>query len=87
MSTFEVLNPYPNPCVNNVTVPILMNETGTVEVNLYTEAGQLVHDPYSISLEKGLQVFTIDITGLVKGSYVVKVVYDRESKLTRFVKY
>lgn len=69
-NSFDKLDIYPNPAINNVNINISLKEEKTVQVELYDMSGRtLFSDEYSNIRDKEASV---DLSNLSAGTYILK---------------
>lgn len=85
-TTFQVLSVYPNPTFDKLTIPIFIPETNSLSIILYDLLGQKKQDVYSGNINKGLQLQTVDFTGIAKGIYLLKFEYGGTVIVKKFIK-
>jgi PKD repeat protein len=84
-STFEVLEPYPVPAGDILTLPMLIPATNNLDVTVYNSRGQSLGFVFSGTVAEGLQLITVNLIGVEKGIYSFVVVYDGQRVVKRFV--
>jgi PKD repeat protein len=75
VSEFKVLELYPNPVADVMTIPIVAPEAGNINITLYDAQGQLIHTVYSGIALKGLQLIALETHDLNAGLYSIKIEY------------
>jgi hypothetical protein len=75
VSEFKVLELYPNPVADVMTIPIVAPEAGNVTITLYNAQGQLIHTVYSGVVLKGLELISLETHDLNAGLYSIKIEY------------
>jgi PKD repeat protein len=75
VSEFKVLEIYPNPVADMVTIPVVAPEAGNVNITLYDAQGQLIRTVYSGIALKGLQLIALETHDLNSGLYSCKIEY------------
>jgi hypothetical protein len=68
----SAMNIFPTLATNNITIHVSAPKAGTTEVVIYDAAGHMVSHN-SKSLNNGFNQFSVDITGLSKGTYFVQM--------------
>lgn len=64
---------YPNPASSQTTIQIKMPKRGKAEINLFSLSGQKIQTIHTGRMKKGENEFSIDLTQLETGVYLVKV--------------
>ncbi|HSY75951.1 MAG TPA: T9SS type A sorting domain-containing protein [Bacteroidia bacterium] len=67
---FEI---YPNPVFGTGTVKYLLDETGTVSINMYDVTGKVVKNIYNGQANKGLQIVDFDSSDMPAGIYFCRL--------------
>jgi hypothetical protein len=73
---------YPNPTSGFVTIQN-KNNTNLKNVEIYNSAGQLIQ---KFNLNNNTKNASLDMSQLVNGTYVLKVVSDTESNTVKVIK-
>ncbi|MFH1320118.1 MAG: T9SS type A sorting domain-containing protein [Bacteroidota bacterium] len=81
------MEPFPNPAGTEINFWFVLPNSDDVKLILYDAKGSLIESVFSGTANKGLNQFTLDITGLRKGVYVFRFVYLDEVHVRSFVKY
>jgi hypothetical protein len=76
------INVYPNPTSGFVTIQN-KNNTNLKNVEIYNSAGQLIQ---KFNLNNNTKNASLDMSQLVNGTYVLKVVSDTESNTVKVIK-
>ena len=84
-SSFEVLEPYPNPAEDFITLPLLIPANKNLDVTIYNARGKSLGAVYSGIITEGLQLITVDLVGLAKGFYTFYIVYDGQTLVKKFI--
>jgi hypothetical protein len=84
-STTISVNFYPNPVQDQLQVSLNTDKTGTAEVMISNNNGQVVYRS-TRSVNDGSNVFNIPVSRLAKGNYVITVVNGAEKTVQQFIK-
>ena len=75
-----LIQPYPNPVKNELTIKVIMPEKGVIALSVYDNRGKLV---YMITekqeLEKGMNIFVIETSAWSSGKY--SIVFEGEGQV------
>jgi hypothetical protein len=63
----------PNPATNQVTVDFRLEEAGTLRILLINMQGKRVRTPATSEYSKGANAVPVDVSGLEKGIYFLKI--------------
>lgn len=63
---------YPNPAKNTTTIPVYLQDAGTVNLELYDITGRFIRPLYNGQLPQGKSGIEISVSGLGKGIYLYK---------------
>lgn len=83
---FTVSNPYPNPALNEVVVPFILPEDGTVAFKLYDDKGALVMNSDKQFFAKGLNQLLLHMEQYRSGMYAIQFTYKEKSLAKHFIK-
>ena len=86
LSTFQILDIYPNPSNELITLPLIIPEQKNLNISIYDANGKVVKSAYSGNIDKGLQLITINIIDLNSGFYGCKIEYGNEIFVKKFIK-
>ncbi len=81
---FRLLDVYPNPVNDELSISLVMPENGDVRLQLFDNAGRLLFSKEH-SLNKGHRVMTMDVSPYSQGSYSLRVTYGDESGVVNFM--
>jgi hypothetical protein len=70
-SDFKI-NVYPNPVIDRATLKINKDLTGNVEINIFSSCGKHIKS-FSFLKSSTTDETTLDLSGLVKGNYIVRI--------------
>jgi len=70
---FNVLDPFPNPSRSYVDIPIILPISGTCNLQMIGEKGEIVYSREFTNLRSGLNTINIDLTPYQKGFYLLLV--------------
>lgn len=73
---------YPNPATENISISLNKSVTGKVQVNVVDLSGRLVAQQIYNASDK----LDMNIAGLAKGTYMVRVITDNAQSVQRIVK-
>ena len=74
---------YPNPARKHISIDYNIPNDTTIEIVIIDSNGKTVMNVSNEQLEKGNYTSTIDISNLVKGSYIIRV---NNGKYYKFIK-
>ncbi len=83
----DVLNKfsiYPNPAKDNVHIEYAGNTNKNARIQMYSINGQLIEDR-NIEVSEGINKYSISTTSLAKGTYILKLINDQETKTEKIV--
>lgn len=75
---------YPNPATVSTSISLNLSTEAPTELGLYDLLGRHISTIVSSDLERGLHTFSIDVSALPAGVYVVRAVIDGRISTTRF---
>ena len=73
---------YPNPAHNSAVVSLNCNQAGSISIKLFDMMGKLVNVVYEGKTTAGSNIYTIPMSGLAEGLYMVRL-YDGSNMVTR----
>jgi hypothetical protein len=82
-------NIFPNPAGNNATARIWSDKNTNAIISVYSINGQCLFSAGNIVLKNGLNFIELNkecITNLAKGTYLLRIDYDKEIKVTKLIK-
>lgn len=82
----DIVNAYPNPFLNTITVDFELKQKYEVLFQLVTLAGKTVYEKKSGMLEPGTYSYPIHSDNLGAGTYILKVFYGKTFSTTKVVK-
>lgn len=82
-SNFQ-LNVFPNPATDKLFVSYIHTQTGNIQLEIINMLGGKVKEITNENQQAGLNEITIDITGLKKGFYFLKISSDKADQLVKF---
>ncbi len=77
---------YPNPAMHESTLKLSMPDKGKVEINLYGLKGQHLREIHSGRVSKGETEFSLDLSDLEAGIYLVIIDSDKQKETVKFTK-
>jgi hypothetical protein len=77
---------YPNPAENETTLRLQMPKGDRVEIQLIGINGQRIQEIHSGRVGKGETEFTVDVSQLIPGMYVVVIVSGDQKETVKFTK-
>lgn len=77
---------YPNPATNESTLKLQMPQKGKAEIYLYGLNGERIREIHSGRVSKGETEFSIDLSDLDAGMYLVVIVSDNQKETVKFTK-
>ena len=84
-NSFSILNSYPNPSSDQITIPVILPRKGNVSFFIFDKDGKDVKS-YSKDFDKGLNLITINTYDLRAGVYSCKIIYEDEIIVEKFIK-
>ena len=86
-TTFQILPLYPNPTTGKLTIPMVIPDNGyTLNITIFNILGEQIQQVYSGNINKGLQILTVDLSGLASGVYSLKLEYRGQTIVKPFMK-
>ncbi len=73
---------YPNPATDNLTISLNKSVTGKVQVNIVDLAGRIVSQQVFAANDK----LEMNVAGLAKGTYMVRIITENAQSVQRIVK-
>lgn len=86
LSAFQILDIYPNPSNDLITLPLIIPEQRNLNITIYDANGKVVRSVYSGNIDKGLQLITINVSELNSGFYGCKIEYGNQTFVKKFIK-
>ncbi|MBA3706784.1 MAG: T9SS type A sorting domain-containing protein, partial [Bacteroidetes bacterium] len=86
-SEFKVLDIYPNPSTDFLTIPFIMPAEKMLTITIYNINGDIVRNAYSGYLSNGLQMVVLNTLELTSGLYACKIKYENQTVIKTFIKY
>ena len=83
--TVGEITTYPNPVNSNITIEMDMEVAATAQLVVMDFTGQLVSQE-TISLTKGINTKTMNVTNLVPGMYTIQVYAKSKVITSKFIK-
>jgi hypothetical protein len=81
----DYLLAFPNPAKDNIHLRFILNHTQNITAELYNASGSLVSQPFTGSLGPAEHDIIINLAGMQKGLYVVKMRVGEETFLKKIV--
>lgn len=81
-ANFSLNKYYPSPAIDQLTIDIDMTENNTLSVEVYDLEGKQVYRG-SQQVVKGNNIFTVGLSDVAAGSYLLKLVNEQEVFVTR----
>ncbi|MBA3664569.1 MAG: S8 family peptidase [Bacteroidetes bacterium] len=75
----SILNVYPNPATNNVTVNLNLLKSQSISVDLYDIQGKLIKSVTKGKISEGSHAFNVPLIDVAEGVYIFKVVSEDAS--------
>ncbi len=85
-SAFQLLSLYPNPTHNTLTIPMVIPQSNMLNITLYNILGQRIQQIYATTINKGLQLITVDTGNLASGVYSLQFEYAGQVIVKKFMK-
>jgi len=85
-SAFQILSLYPNPSHNILTIPMVIPQSNNLNITLYNILGQRIQQVYATTINKGLQLITVDTGNLASGVYSLQFEYAGQVIVKKFMK-
>lgn len=82
--SFSVLSVYPNPSSDAVNVRMFASNDGVATIMIYDISGRLLNS-YNSYVKEGESVFCLDVAGLSNNLYLLKVNFEGDTVIRRFV--
>jgi hypothetical protein len=82
-SLFQI---YPNPAMDQVNLKIVSTKPGELEIGLMNTLGELIYFERK-AVSSGQSIIIIDLRGLLKGMYMVRIKLGSDSRIIKFFKY
>ncbi len=78
---------YPNPVSDVLNISLNVNANTTIQSNIYSLNGQIMMQSFipQTGLSKGLNDIKVDLTGLEKGAYILKVKMDDKIQTKKII--
>jgi hypothetical protein len=73
------LNIYPNPATDLLNIDLTLSNESIVKMELYDLSGRLVYSNYSGRLRMGDHDLSLEVSGLRKGTYTLRVIVGEEA--------
>jgi PKD repeat protein len=83
---FMLLNPFPNPASDKISLPALLPYNGEATISIVNELGSSVYNGIAENLTAGYQIFSFDVLELSKGIYTINVYYRDKMLSKKFMK-
>ena len=83
---FSVQPPYPNPFMNEVSIPVAIEQTQSVSFEIFAITGRSVAQPLETVLATGQHRFTVKTDGLNAGLYLYQIIGEQGSASGKLVK-
>lgn len=80
---YKTLSVYPNPATNEVIVELPANVKMKIDIQISDVRGVILKSLRKMNASSKL---SIDIKGLPKGNYVIKILADKETLVNKFIK-
>ncbi|WKN29792.1 PKD domain-containing protein [Porifericola rhodea] len=84
-NNFTVISPYPNPSKDKIQVDLVLPQQENVDIKLMTIQGETLQNLTFSNTKTGLNTFTLDVSTMVSGYYLLQVDYLTYSKVHRLV--
>lgn len=72
-NAYIVMEPFPNPSVSHVSIPVILPQPGDCEISLFDNAGNLILGKKFNNLQTGLNTIRLDLSLLTKGVYLTHI--------------
>jgi hypothetical protein len=76
---------YPNPVINSANLKIHLYEASNVQIQIFDITGKIVKSLIENNLQKGENSIRINVSGLNKGTYIVKMTAGKTAGTSKFV--
>ena len=83
---FSVQPPYPNPFLDEVSIPVAIQQTQSVSFEVFDITGRSVLQPFETVLPSGQHRFTVETAGLKSGLYLYQLNGEQGSASGKLVK-
>ncbi|MEN9336386.1 MAG: hypothetical protein RLZZ500_1373 [Bacteroidota bacterium] len=64
---------YPNPVITTTKIPIVVNESASIDITIYDLTGRRVLKPLETNIDSGINEIEMDLSSLSSGIYIYKV--------------
>jgi hypothetical protein len=85
-NTFQLMELYPNPASNSLTIPMYIAKGGDLEILVFDAEGKKVKLAYNAKIEKGMQFINVSVNDLSVGVYACKIMYEGKVYIKKFLK-
>ncbi|MBK9542302.1 MAG: PKD domain-containing protein [Bacteroidetes bacterium] len=85
-SNLAIVNPYPNPFTDVVSVRVVLPFEDNVSIDLFDFTGKIISNLYTGAANKGLLEVRSDLSGLSDGVYSIRIQFRDEEQTRRIVK-
>ncbi len=82
----SVLNPYPNPTDDNITLPVILNRDAEYTLQLFDALGQIIMEEHTEKGVMGLNLIKIQTDTYRRGCYFLKITINDKIYLKKFLK-
>ncbi|MXV51153.1 S8 family serine peptidase [Pedobacter sp. HMF7647] len=76
---------FPNPANTSTTIQFSIPQSGNVSLQLFNTSGQLVKNLIKATLDKGLHLYRLDLTGLSSGVYMYRLNFDKFDEARKLI--
>jgi hypothetical protein len=81
-----IVNAFPNPIVDNLTIDITVFQFSTCSIALYNTIGQIVWVSGVASIDKGINTVTVESSQLNPGIYFLKIKLNERLEIRKLIK-
>ena len=81
-----VFSCYPNPAYNEVIVQYYVAEHSSIGISITDITGKTIYNKKALDPVQGLNISTVDLSGLPAGMYVITLLSDKGANSSRIVK-
>jgi hypothetical protein len=87
INQFNILELYPVPAQNILNAGISIPEEGEIQLDITDATGKKIQSEEGIILPKGFQQIQIPVSSLASGIYLLRIRYDNQEVVKRFMRY
>lgn len=73
-NAYKIENPYPNPTNDKINIPVILDKSGIIQVDITSVTGQVVTSLPQNNFSSGIHTLTLDMSSFSSGMYIVRIV-------------